>query len=119
MGDHYLISSHLAHHKPTEPIELSMQPREITLYKQAKEENYRESMQKTADQLAKTHDPDAMWNYYAKSLARDQKYHIPTKLLQPKNNRWPEWMNKKTHKLIQKHSRTWRLVIIFFPSEIS
>ena len=47
MSDHYLISSQLAHHKPTEPIELSMQPREITLYKQAKGENYHESMQKT------------------------------------------------------------------------
>ena len=67
-----------------------MQPRKITVYKQAKGKNYRESMQETADQLANMQDPDAMWNYYAKCLARDQKDPISTKLLQPKNNRWPE-----------------------------
>ena len=105
MSDHYLITSQLVHHKPTE---LTTQPRKITLYKQVEVENYRGFMQKTADQLAEMQDPDAMWNYFTKSLARAQKDHIPTKLLQSKNNRWPEWMDKKAHRLIQKHRRTWK-----------
>ena len=84
-----------------------MQPREITRYKQVKVENDRESMQTTADLLAEMQDPDVMWNYCT-SLASVRKEHIPTKLLQPTNNRWLEWMDKKAHKLIQKHRRIWK-----------
>lgn len=60
MSDHYLITTQLAQH-------------ELRELQQVKVENYRESMQKIAEQLAEMQDADAMWNHSTKSLITAQK----------------------------------------------
>lgn len=53
-------------------------------------------MQEVTKQLAEMANPDTMWNHYTQGLAGAQKDKAPTKLLYPKNNSWPKWMDRKT-----------------------
>jgi len=52
-------------------------------------------------------DPDNIWPLFREGLAQACKDHIPTKVLKPKNSRWPVWFNKEAKKLAQKQRKTW------------
>jgi len=105
LSDHYLITARLDQSKaridkPT--------PRTVKLYTKTDTVQYREAMAEIADELAEMQNPDEMWKHFTKKLAEAQNAHIPTKVIQPKNNSWPEWMDKKTYKLTVKQRQTWR-----------
>ena len=103
-SDHYLLSAVINQSRPTE---INKKPRIVKLYKRVQSDQYREFMQNVSDELDNMQDPDEMWNYYTIKLLEAQDAYIPTKAIQPKNEAWPEWMDKNTFKLTVKQRKTW------------
>lgn len=104
LSDHYIITAVLTCHRPNL---LKTQPKTIRLYKNANITGFRDSMQTVCNKLEDMSDPDNMWPLFREGLAQACKDHIPTKVLKPRNSRWPVWFDKEAKKLAQKQRKTW------------
>ena len=51
--------------------------------------------------------PNEMWELFLDKIRTTQANYIPTKMLEGKKRIWPEWMDRKTMKLVRKQRRTW------------
>ena len=104
LSDHYIITAKINQRKK---YLKESKPRDVKLYKKVQAKPFRDSMQAICDSLAIMKDPDEMWNLFTERFAEAQEAHIPTKTLQPKDQRWPDWMDKRTKKLTLKQRKTW------------
>jgi len=91
LSDHYSITAVLTCHRPNL---LRTRPKTIRLYKNANITGFRDSMQTVCNKLEDMSDPDNMWPPFREGLAQACKDHIPTKVLKPRNSRWPVWFDK-------------------------
>ena len=64
-------------------------------------------MDNLKEQLENMDDPNTMWNLFTDKMNYAWSKFIPTKTIRGKTERWPEWMNRPTMKLVEKQRKTW------------